>query len=67
MTADIRDFVLNPKPNDGILAQDCDCLCDHTKRCEDGCNPADANVPVEWSEWTCIGGTRYKLYDTRED
>jgi hypothetical protein len=67
MSADVRDFVLNPSRRTGILAEDCDCFCDHMRRCEEGCYPAGADVPLEWGEWTCIGGTRYKLHDTRED
>ena len=51
----------------GVDMQDCDCFCDHTARCENGCYPEDAEPQLEWSEWTCIGGTKYKLTDTRED
>jgi hypothetical protein len=52
---------------EGILEQECDCMCDHTVNCEDGCNPADSDVLPERGRWVCIGGTRYRIYDTRED
>ncbi len=54
-----------PNPNLGVLMEACDCPCDHTVKCEDGCLPADDSEPYEWT-WKCIGGTRFKMVDWRE-
>ena len=65
----------------GILVDSdpCDCACGHEEPacgmpdliarpiCEEGCYAAGSDVPFALDRWTCIGGTRYRLVDSRED
>jgi hypothetical protein len=57
----------NVRDHDGIMTEACDCFCDHKGGCPDGCLPADDEEPFRSDRWTCVGGTRYRLYDVRED
>lgn len=60
----------------------CDCICHIFEEeaaeapcmfpaplpvCENGCYPKDSDVPFTLDRWTCVGGTRYMLVDSRED
>jgi len=50
-----------------VRDETCECECGHEGECEDGCLPADDDTPPELGRWICVGGTRYRLMDTREE
>lgn len=50
-----------------VIERRCNCPCDHTQPCDEGCLPANDPTPAEFDEWTCVGGWQRKLYDPREE
>jgi hypothetical protein len=56
------------EPHTAALESECDCPCHAAGTpCTFGCNDVDADVRIGWAGSTCVGGTLYQLYDTRED
>lgn len=60
------------------MTEPCTCVCHILKAdprtaavvCEDGCADVDdllSRAEIDFDAWTCLGGTRYRLYDERED